>query len=80
MYKISPQSTSGSATGDITSFDAVIYKVIRFDKYNITIAITPSNEFLGIVEIGLSKDFLNQEQKIKNYSNKYHDVEEFYSK
>ncbi len=54
------------------------YKVISypFDKYEIKVKVSPSNEFLGIVEVGVNKDFLSQKQKISLKG--YHDVDQFY--
>lgn len=54
------------------------YKIISypFDKYKIKIKVTLSNEFVEIVEVGINKDFLTQEQKIRLQG--YHDVEKFY--
>ncbi|GAI43482.1 unnamed protein product, partial [marine sediment metagenome] len=47
-----------------------------FDKYLITIKLSPSNEFIGIVEIKVNKDFLSYKQKLPPKG--FHDVEEFY--
>jgi len=33
------------------------YKIISFDIYEITVKLSPRNEFLGIVEVKLNKDF-----------------------
>lgn len=54
------------------------YKIIvyPFDRYQIKIKVTPSNEFIGIVEVGINKDFLSHEQKIASSGG--HDVDEFY--
>jgi hypothetical protein len=54
------------------------YKIIvyPFDRFHIKIKLTPSNEFIGIVEVGINKDFLSYKQKIA--SSGEHDVDEFY--
>jgi hypothetical protein len=54
------------------------YKIIvyPFERYQIKIKVTPSNEFIGIVEVGFNKDFLSHKQKIASSGG--HDVEEFY--
>ena len=54
------------------------YKIIiyPFDKYEIKIKLTPSNEFIGIIEIKVNKEFLSHKQKIT--SKGFHDVDEFY--
>jgi len=54
------------------------YKIIiyPFDKYEIKIKLTPSNEFIGIIEIKVNKEFLSYEQKITPKG--FHDVDEFY--
>lgn len=54
------------------------YKLIvyPFGKYLITIKLSPNNEFVGIEEVKINKDFLSYKQKIP--SKGFHDVEEFY--
>jgi len=54
------------------------YRIISypFDKYEIKVKVSPSNEFLGVVEVGVNKDFLSQKQKISIKG--YHDVDQFY--
>lgn len=54
------------------------YKIILypFDKYQITIKLTPSNEFIGIIEVKVNKFFLSHKQKIASHG--FHDVDEFY--
>jgi len=54
------------------------YKIITFpfDKYEISVKLTATNEFLEIVEVKINKDFLSHKQKI--ISQGYHDVTEFY--
>lgn len=50
-----------------------------FDRYQIKIALTPDNKFLGILEITLNKDFLSHKQKMISKGPKgYHDIDEFY--
>ena len=38
------------------NYNTIIYP---FDKYLITIQVTPNNEFIGITEIKINKDFLS---------------------
>ena len=54
------------------------YRIISypFDRYEIKIKVTPNNEFIEIVEVGINKDFLTQKQKIGLQG--FHDVEKFY--
>jgi predicted component of type VI protein secretion system len=54
------------------------YKIILypFDKYQIKIKLSPSNEFIGIVEVKINKEFLSHKQKITSQG--FLDVEEFY--
>ncbi|MBL7135471.1 MAG: hypothetical protein ISS81_02620 [Candidatus Marinimicrobia bacterium] len=63
-------------TGSLEVFDD--YKIILypFDKYQIKIKLTPSNEFIGIIEVKVNKGFLSYKQKISTKG--YHDVDEFY--
>ena len=39
-------------------------KLVRFDRYEITVRLGPSNEFLDIIQIAVRKDFLSQAQRI----------------
>ena len=53
------------------------YKTIvyPFGKYQITIKLSLNNEFIGILEVKVNKDFLSYRQ---NISKGFHDVDEFY--
>ena len=69
----------GEGTGSHYGIDELEgYKTITypFEQYQIKIKLTPSNEFVGITEVKLNKDFLSHKQRIDTYSS--HDVEEFY--
>ncbi|MBL7075547.1 hypothetical protein ISS37_09960 [candidate division KSB1 bacterium] len=59
--------------GEPDDYNIIVYP---FDKYQIKIKLTPNNEFLGIIEVGVNKEFLSYKQKIA--SKGYHDVDEFY--
>ena len=50
--------------------------VYPFDKYEITVRLTPKHEFLGIVEIKINKEFMSYKQRLANKG--FHDVEEYY--
>lgn len=54
------------------------YRIIScpFGRYEIKIKVTPNNEFIEIVEVGINKDFLTQQQKVSLQG--FHDVDEFY--
>lgn len=54
------------------------YKIIRytFDKYIISVKVTPSNEFIEITEVEINKEFLSHKQKMAIKG--FHDVDEFY--
>ena len=49
-----------------------------FDKYEIVVKLTRSNEFVGISEVRVNKDFLSYKQRTT--AKGFHDVEEFYKK
>jgi hypothetical protein len=42
------------------------YRIISypFDKYEIKVRLSPRNEFVGIVEVKVNKDFLSHQQRI----------------
>lgn len=75
-HKYDYNSFTSGATG--STEETGEYKIISypFDKYKIKIKVTLSNEFVEIVEVGINKDFLTQEQKISLQG--FHDVEKFY--
>jgi len=54
------------------------YRVISYpyDRYEVKVRVGPRNEFIGIVEVKLNKDFLSHKQRmgIQNYV----DTDEFY--
>ena len=54
------------------------YKTIvyPFDKYQITVKLTQTNEFIGITEVKINKEFLSYKQKTSSQG--FHDVDEFY--
>lgn len=59
--------------GDMDDFKIIHYP---FDKYQIKVKLTPTNEFIGIVEVGINKDFLSYKQKTTLRG--FHDVDELY--
>lgn len=65
------QGTGGH--GDMDDFKILLYP---FDKYQIKVKLTPTNEFIGIVEVKFNKDFLSYKQKTTLRG--FHDVDEFY--
>lgn len=63
-------------TGSEEKFEEYKFVEYPFDKYIIKVKLTPKNEFIGIVEIKVNKDFLSYEQ---NRTPKgFHDIDEFY--
>lgn len=48
----------------------------HFDVYEISIEVTPQNEFIRILEVKLNKDFLSQRQRMGSQS--YLDVDKYY--
>ena len=50
--------------------------VYSFDKYQIKVRLTLNNEFIGIEEIKVNKEFLTHKQKITPKG--YHDVDKLY--
>ena len=69
--KFKKQGTGGHDESD--DYKTIIYP---FDKYQIEVKVTPSNEFIGIIEVKINKDFLSYKQKMALKG--YHDVDEFY--
>jgi hypothetical protein len=69
-YPLEDQSTGSH--DDIREFRYVTYP---FDKYLITVKLSSSNEFLGVIEVRINKQFLSFKQR---QPKGYHDVDEFY--
>ena len=70
------RSSESQRTGshDITKdYRTIVYP---FGKYEITIKLSPNNEFMGILEVKVNKDFLSYKHKM--VSKGFHDVDEFY--
>lgn len=64
----------GTGNHDVAKgYKTIIYP---FDKYQIKIKLTLNNEFIGITEVKINKDFLSYKQKMTLKG--YHDVDEFY--
>ena len=63
------------ATGS-HDFDETKFIVYPLGKYEITVELTSTNQFVGVVEVKVNKDFRSYSQRIT--STKVHDVEEYY--
>jgi hypothetical protein len=68
-----PEDNGTGSYSNNTDFKIITFP---FDKYEITIKLTTDNEFIGVVEVKINKDFLSYKQKTTPKG--YHDVEEFY--
>ena len=69
-------SFTKQATGSIGEVED--YKIISypFDKYEIKVKVSPSNQFMGIIEVKINKDFLSHRQRMGIQT--YIDVDAFY--
>ena len=80
MYKgedgLTNNELAGDGTGSLDVAREYVEIVYPFGKYRITVRLSPSNEFLGIAEVEIDKDFLSSKQKA--ISKGFHDVDEFY--
>ncbi|MBM2813960.1 MAG: hypothetical protein HW421_722 [Ignavibacteria bacterium] len=65
--------STGGSQGFIDENKIISY---IFDKYQINVKVTSNNEFIGITEIKINKEFLSHKHKITTKG--YHDVDEFY--
>jgi hypothetical protein len=59
--------------GESTEYKIVVYP---FDKYRIKIKLTPTDEFVEIMEVEINKDFLSHKQRLGVQS--YLDADEYY--
>lgn len=69
---------SVESTGIIDEPVSIKFIKYPFDRYNITVAISSNNEFIGITEVQLNEDF--RSYKLKRTSQFSAEVEDFYFK
>lgn len=69
------QGTGGQDVAVHEDYRVIVYP---FGRYEIFVKVSANNEFIGIVEVKVNKDFLSYKQKITPKG--FHDVEEFYRK
>jgi hypothetical protein len=72
-YKYDMLSTPATGSHDFVETKHIRYP---FGKYEIVVELTGDDKFLGIVEVGVNKDFRSHAQRIA--STKVLDVEEYY--
>lgn len=70
------RNVSCPGTGDNSLTQESRSIVYPFERFNITVKVSSSNEFVGITEVEINKDFMSYKQKIAQQG--YHDVEQFY--
>jgi hypothetical protein len=63
----------GTGSHDFEEYKEIIFP---FGKYEITIKLSPTNEFVGVTAIKVNKDFLSHSQKVSALSS--WDVDEYY--
>ena len=73
--EFTPEFSHAFATGS-HDFEATKFIVYPFGKYEITVELTSTNQFVGIIEVKVNKDFRSYSQRLA--STKVHDVEEYY--
>ena len=71
-YDDYPKLVTGSI-GESEEFKTISYP---YDKYDILVKLSPSNEFLEILEVKVNKDFLSHKQRMGMQS--YLDTDEYY--
>ena len=69
------ESQETGSHGELEEFKEIIYP---FGKYQITVKLTLSNKFVGIIEVKINKEFLSYKQKTALRG--FHDVDKFYPK
>jgi len=65
------------ATGSLDVHREYKEVVYPFDRYEITVRLSPDNKFIGISGVKINKDFLSYKQRM--ISEGFHDVDEFYT-
>ena len=66
-------SQATGSTGESGEYKIISY---TFDIYEIKVKLSPTNEFLGIVEVKVNRDFLSYKQRLSRQS--YIDVSKYY--
>ena len=69
-------SLKSTGTGSLSLTDETRIIQASFDRYELKIRLTDNNEFLEIIEIKVSKNFLNYKQKISKKG--YIDIGDLY--
>mgnify|MGYP006270578365 CR=1 FL=1 len=70
-----PKFGETGSHGEPIDYKIVVYP---FDKYHIKIKLTPTNEFVEIMEVKINKDFLSHRQRMASKSS--FDVDKYYRK
>lgn len=67
----------GTGSHDLLADSRIVE--VPFDKYTIKVRLSPTNEFLGIEEVKVNKEFLSYSQQLTILKSQgYHDVEDYY--
>ncbi len=72
---IDPTELEEKGTGFIDSNEYLIVEY-PFGKYTVKVKLSLKQEFIGILEIKINKEFIDFKQKMTSQG--YHDVDEFY--
>ena len=63
LFNESGNFNLSGATGDQPT-PAYKFIVVPFGKFEVTVKLLPTNEFVGITEISINKDFLSDFQRL----------------
>lgn len=69
-------SLTAQSTGHTSEREDYKTLTTTFDRYDIIIKVSPRNEFIGVLEVKINKDFLSQKQRMGLQS--YIDVDKYY--
>lgn len=70
------EDEEGPPTGTHTAAQGYKMIVYPFERYEITVKLTPDGKFVGIEQVAVNKDFRSFKQRLA--STAFHDVEEYY--
>ncbi len=69
-------SNQGTGSHDLSEGSI---KVVSFERYKITLELTPDGKLLRILEVSVNKDFLDHVQRLAALaSTGYYDTDEYY--
>lgn len=68
-----PINRQGTGDNNFAPYKEIVYP---FDKFEIKVKLSPSNEFIGVTEVKINQKFLSEQQRISSQGS--FSVDDFY--